>query len=42
MDREFKLVDFTVLSDFPSLWYGEENESDGEMEEQQDKKERKI
>jgi len=38
MDREFKLVDFTVLSDFPSLWYGEENESDEEMEEQQDSK----
>ena len=36
MDREFKLVDFTVLSDFPLLWYGEENESDDEMEEEQE------
>jgi DNA polymerase elongation subunit (family B) len=35
MDREFKLVDFTVLSDFPSLWYGEE------MEEEQDVSEKR-
>jgi len=35
MDREFKLVDFTVLSDFPLLWYGEENDSDEEMREEE-------
>jgi hypothetical protein len=34
MDRDFKLVDFTVLSDFPSLWYGEENDSEEDFEEE--------
>ena len=40
MDREFKLIDFTVMSDFPSLWYGDgmEDEDGGYDEEETHKK----
>ena len=40
MDREFKLIDFTVLSDFPALWYGGgiDEDDDGYEEEETRKK----
>jgi hypothetical protein len=41
--REFKLVDFTILTDFPQIWYGEDDQDeDSYFNEDEPKQSKKI
>ena len=42
MDREFKLIDFNVLSDFPTLWYGDGMDEDEDYDEEESHKKRAV